>query len=126
LTDPKTRWPRGFASAGLFFANAKGLELLRGEGTPQRIELLEGLADTLARSLQLDHQPVAVLGLTQGSPPGLAQVAWPAGVPIIAVTHSDRAGEALAQASRRMIPPHIDVLRANMAKLVPEDALGRL
>ena len=125
----KTRWPYDRASSGLFFANLHGLALLRGEAKPLRVELMEGLSDTLARSLQIADQglPVAVLGMTHGSPPALANVAWPDDVPVIVLTHADPAGEKLAGESRRFIPFSIDVRRADMSKLVPAGgAHGRL
>jgi hypothetical protein len=125
----KTRLPFGYSSAGIFFANPIGLALLRREQTPKRVELMEGLSDTVARALQIADQqaPVAVLGLTQGSPPALAEIAWPNDVPVIVLTHADPAGEKLAADARRTIPLHIDVRRADMSKLVPpEERNGRL
>jgi hypothetical protein len=122
-TKDKTRNPFERASAGLFFANDHGLALLRGARAPRRIEILEGLSDTLARSLDIADQgePVALLGLTQGSPPALADVAWPDGVPIIVLTHADPTGERLANEARRRIPAHVDVRRGDMSKLAPEE-----
>lgn len=118
----KTRWPYDRASSGLFFANRPGIALLAGQpARPVRVELMEGLSDTLVRSVQIARQglEVAVLGLTQGSPPALADVAWSEDVPVIVVTHADPTGERLAAESRRFIPAPVDVRRADMSKLVP-------
>lgn len=120
-TKDKTRVPFGHRSTGIFFANPIGLAWLRRERTPIRVELMEGLSDTVARSLHIARQavPVAVLGLIQGSPPALSEVAWSDDVPVIVLTHADPAGEKLAAEARRAIPHRVDVRRADMSKLVP-------
>lgn len=67
----KTMNPKGANIRGTFFADAGGLEVLRGGGSGRLVVLVEGLTDflsaaQLAAELELGERP-AVLGLVAGS-----------------------------------------------------------
>ncbi len=75
--EKKTRNPSGASVRGAFFADAGGLEVLRG-GSGRVVTLVEGLTDFLAAAqlvgeLELGERP-AVLGLVAGSAQALVNV----------------------------------------------------
>jgi putative DNA primase/helicase len=125
----KVLWPKhpddskSYSAAGLFFANPRALELLRGEACVARVLMLaEGLTDFLAAAGWADaparegRAPVAVLGGVAGSWAALAEVAerLPPGLVIVSCLDDDRVGrEYLAQAEKAL---GRDVLRVSFGE----------
>lgn len=95
--DPKTRNPLGSGVVtGTFFADARGLEVLRGTWTGQAVAVVEGLTDFLAATqlaagLQ-EHQRPAVIGIMAGSARALARVNL-ASCRLVVLTDNDETGE---------------------------------
>jgi DNA primase len=110
--DPKTRWPYQCSAQGLLFGNRQGVLLLRRTGQPlARVVLVEGITDTMAASLAMRAEPVAVLGVTSGSAAVLRDIAWPSGVPVAVWTDEDAAGEKYAAEIAAAVPSHIRITR---------------
>jgi hypothetical protein len=115
---PKVRCPTGH-TFDLVLADALGLAMLRGEAAPEKIAVVEGLADSVAMALEIADAGanVAVIGITTGSGPTMQKIAWPEGVPVVVLTHDDTAGNAMALQVRRAVPKRVEVLRGDMSYL---------
>ena len=115
--QPKCRSPRGYSTRGLLMANSDGLELLRGQATPARVVIVEGLTDlvAMARYAARKAEQPAVLGLLAGSASALAHVRWPGDCTVALLTDDDAAGDRYAAAARAAIPERIRVLRGNLS-----------
>lgn len=115
---PKTRWPKGYA-AGHLFADARGVALLRGEaGDTDKVVVVEGMTDTIALTMATADagRKHAILGITSGATKALADVKWPAGIPVVVFTDADEAGERYAAEIEAAIPSTVDVRRARAAQ----------
>lgn len=96
--DPKTRNPLGAGVVtGTFFADAGGLEVLRGTWAGPSVAVVEGLTDFLAAAqlaagLEAHRRP-AVLGIVAGSARALAGVKLTALCRLVVLTDNDDTGE---------------------------------
>jgi predicted RNA-binding Zn-ribbon protein involved in translation (DUF1610 family) len=141
--DRKTTNPRGASISGTFFADAGGLEVLRGTWRGPSVALVEGLTDFLAAAqLAADLEPSrrpAVLGLVAGSARALGALTPWRGWRLVVLTDNDEAGdryaaevrEALpgARGHRVRLPPLVKGQRADLAdylKHAPAKALEAL
>lgn len=112
-----------YSASGLFFANPRALELLRGEPCAARVLMLaEGLTDFLAGSGWADsparagRAPVAVLGGVAGSWAALAELVerLPPGLVIVSCIDDDDKGHRyIAQAEKAL---GRDVLRVSFGE----------
>jgi hypothetical protein len=107
-TVPKTRWPYRCQSAGLLFADRRGVEILRGQAPPglESIVVTEGLTDTIAAALVVQETgaPMAVLGAASGGFAAFADVRWPEGCPAIVAVDADGAGERYLAELQHALP----------------------
>lgn len=95
--ERKTTNPKGVSITGAFFADAGGLEVLRGAYRGAGVAVVEGLTDFLAAAqlaagLEAGRRP-AVLGVVAGSPSALAGVRPPAPCRLVVITDNDDTGE---------------------------------
>lgn len=133
-SGPKTIWPRGFSSKGLFLADKNGQAILRGDKFLKNrcrvIFLTEGITDTLSQIGYLKYrasenrpfcswgrgwQP-SVIGLTMSSLAGLPLVDWPTGnrVRYVIMTDNDTAGDKYAKAVEGALPKDAEVCRTEI------------
>lgn len=107
--NPKTRNPMGSGVVtGTFFADTRGLEVLRGTFTGKQVTIVEGLPDflTAAQLAQDAAEPPAVLGIVSGSPKALALLRTTTLCRFVAIVHGDEAGERYFQQVREALPRH--------------------
>lgn len=134
----KTRWPYRCASKPLFFADPwVGRPMLRGEITPRRILIVEGVTSYLSACC---HAPAdtAIIGADNGSFPFLAETVIPRlDAPVYAApdcNDPDRTGDrywreikrAVPRARRLCLPGRMDVadLLAYGKRCTMEDLVG--
>jgi DNA primase len=91
---PKRVPPAGHRASGLVVANRQAVEMLRGDGRPSRVVIVEGEPDFLARSVLSPGD--AVLGVMSGSWSDAFAARVPYGSEVIIRTHLDDAGERYA------------------------------
>lgn len=116
----KTRWPYRCASKPLFFADPwVARPMLRGELTPRRILIVEGVTSYLSAACRADRD-TAVIGADNGSFPFLAQTVIPSlNVPVYAApdcNDPDGTGDrywreivgAVPRARRVLLPGRMD------------------
>ena len=89
---PRTRFPRGARASGVVFANAMGLQVLRGGRPGLPVILGEGLTDFLALSLSSYPPVLAVPGVAAASS---AIGPWAEGRDIRIAFDTDAAGDAV-------------------------------
>lgn len=94
---PKTRNALGYEVAGLYLASPAALAMLRGQGKPRRVLVVEGFSDWL-RAQAVAGTAEAVLGCVAGSWSTLGEIAWPAGCRVELVPDGDAAGARYAEA----------------------------
>lgn len=111
VDGPKTRWPLDCRAEGLVFANDVALRMMRLGSPPVAIVVVEGITDTIAMSLAMREEPVAVLGITSGSAPALAEITWPHGVPVEVKTDRDEAGDRYLALIVKAVPDRVEVRR---------------
>lgn len=106
----KTRWPRGYDSAGLVFADPVAARaLLRHSETvqpPRDLLIVEGLTDYLWAA-QSAGPDLGVIGVASGSADALRLVRVPRSTSIIIGTHADAAGDRYAQAIADALSPRL-------------------
>jgi len=115
----KTLWPAGASAEGLLFADAGGIQVLRGDpDAPRRVLVVEGVTDLLRAASIADRVPCAVIGFTSGGAAALGAVRWREGAEVAIATDDDTAGERYAdQATEAMRP--MRPRRVRWADLVP-------
>jgi hypothetical protein len=139
--EPKTRNPRGAGvTAGTFFGNPEGLELLRGTYSGPGLTMVEGLTDFLAAVVLCSHLEAsrrpAVLGVIAGSARALAGVRVSVSR-VNVITDNDATGEkyasevtnALDRRTTRVLLTPIGERRADLNDLLkarPAAALAAL
>lgn len=106
--DPKTRNPKDVSMGGGFFADASGLEVLRGTWGGGAVVLVEGLTDFLsAAQLAADLEPnrrPAVLGLVAGSAQALATMKLEASCRLVVMSDNDATGEKYFEQVKKALP----------------------
>jgi hypothetical protein len=91
--------PKGFTTEGLVLADLHALAMLRGEGTPRRVFVVEGEPDFLVTSLAYrltEPNRPAVLGVVAGAWSKAIAAKVPDGADVRVATHEDDAGEKYA------------------------------
>jgi hypothetical protein len=118
----KTRNPKGYSPGPVWFANAAGQAMLRGEAAEDLAGVLvcEGLTDWLATSCAADREglALAVLGAIEGSWAPLAEVRLPEGVPVYLapdVGDKDGKGDHYAEKARKALAGRPAVFRVPLA-----------
>lgn len=106
-SSPKTRWPMGYQSKGLIFADGPALSILRGS-PPEGVKgvlLCEGITDFLAACLSVDREglPLAVIGGVSGSWGAVGRIPWPPSLRLYLAMDRDRAGDAYCDAVTRAL-----------------------
>jgi hypothetical protein len=107
--ETKTRFPIGSGVvSGTFFADAGGLEVLRGAWAGPSVAVVEGLTDFLAAA-QLaagvePHRRPAVLGVVAGSARALAGVHLATSVRLSVLTDNDDTGERYFREVKAALP----------------------
>lgn len=89
-TGPKVLFPKGSSATGLVFADAPGIEVLRGTWERNRVLLAEGLTDFLALSLA---SPIPVLSIPGTGTARTAFGPWARGKTIYLAFDMDAAGD---------------------------------
>lgn len=114
---PRTRWPYKMGAAGMFFANARGVALLRGERSDAEAVLVtEGLSDTVSASVfyAADGRRFAVLGVTSGAAEQFKAIRWPMGLECLVATDADKEGDRYAVKVREALPRSVVVKRLRL------------
>ena len=104
----KTNNPPGCQVRGAFFADAGGLEVLRGEWSGPLLVVVEGLTDFLAAAqlaskLEAVRRP-AVLGIVAGSAAALSSVALASACRLNVLTDNDETGERYFRSVGEALP----------------------
>ena len=108
--SPKRLPPGGHKAAGLVLADELGAAWLAGTATPARVLVVEGEPDLLAACQWKMSVPTARIGILSGSwTPAIARRCRP-GMPVLAWTHRDAAGDKYADEIARSLLPRGVVL----------------
>jgi hypothetical protein len=106
--SPKRLPPAGFRASALVLANQEACRLLRGDGGPTRIVVVEGEPDFLVWATRFEGP---VFGVLSGSwSPAIAK-RIPYGSEVVVRTHCDVAGEKYAREIIESLRGHASVWR---------------